>query len=219
LHQYAKRWSLAKEDYDTVTTTLKHEEPQWLEAEEESAWCRVQMGEVESGIAALKNVLEVLEAADDQEKSQARAWWRLGKATWNDKDPQSLLEAYKCWITSLKRSTSYAPSYTSLGVYYADYAQPPDAARASKCFQKAFELDFREVEAARRLAEGFTEEDEWDLAEIVAKRVIEGEGAIDGDQQSVAINPRHVAMNIWAWKVVGLAALVRFLRLCRMADS
>lgn len=211
LHQHAKRWPLAKEDFNSVTTSLEHDNSRWLEAEEESAWCQVQMGEVESGTEALRHVLEILETADGQEIAQARAWWRLGKAIWNENDPNSFLEAYKLWITSLKRSTSFAPAYTSLGVYYSDYAQPPDTVRASRCFQKAFELDFKEVEAARRLAEGFTEEDEWDLAEIVAKRVIEGEGALDSGQKSVTINPRHVATNIWAWKVVGLAALVRHL--------
>ena len=72
-------------------------------------------------------------------------------------------EAYKYFVTALKRFSTFAPAFTSLGIYYAEFLSPPDPSRASKCFQKAFELDSREADAARRLAEGFAEEGEWDV--------------------------------------------------------
>ncbi len=50
---------------------------------------------------------------------------------------------------------------------------------ASKCFQKAFELDAREADAARQLAEGFSEEQEWDLIEVVMNQTIEGKGKFE----------------------------------------
>jgi hypothetical protein len=54
---------------------------------------------------------------------------------------------------------------------------------STKCFQKAFELDAREADAARQLAEGFLEEWEWDLIEVVMNRTINIEGK-DGFEDS-----------------------------------
>lgn len=108
-------------------------------------------------------------------------------------------------VTSLQRLSSFAPSFTSLGVYYSHTG---DAIRASKAFQKAFELDPRETAAARSLAEGFANESEWDLVNVIARRVIDGEGGdIDGDtsQEEMA---RYSSENGWAWKAVGVVELV-----------
>src|SRR5262249_20704901 len=150
------------------------------------------------GIQELRTCLKILEEEQGRDEQKARAWWRLGKALWDsggvsfyrnagfqgshyelnlDDNKEA---AYKHFITSLKRSSSFAPAFTSLGIYYAEFVSPPDPDRSSKCFQKAFELDARESEAARRLAEGFAEEREWDLVEVVARRAIEGEGGLEG---------------------------------------
>jgi superkiller protein 3 len=117
-------------------------------------------------------------------------------------------DAYKCFIAALKRAPTFAPAFTALGVYYAEHAAPPDPARASKCFQKAFELDPREADAARRLAEGFADEREWDLVDVVARRTIEGEGGAEPTS-------RYLPMNAWAWKAVGAVELVGVLSSCR----
>ena len=83
-------------------------------------------------------------------------------------------------------------------------ANPPDPNRASKCFQKAFELDATQADAARRLAESFAEEREWDLVEVVARRTIEGEG---GNEQ---VTSKHLPVNSWAWKALGVVELASF---------
>jgi len=83
-------------------------------------------------------------------------------------------------------------------------ANPPDPNRASKCFQKAFELDATQTDAARRLAESFAEEREWDLVEVVARRTIEGEG---GNEKATS---KHLPVNSWAWKALGVVELVSF---------
>lgn len=78
-------------------------------------------------------------------------------------------------------------------------------------------MDAREAEAARRLAEGFAEEREWDLVEVVARRVIEGEGGLEGGDPSSssgaaaegAAAARYLPTNAWAWKAVGVVELVR----------
>lgn len=116
-------------------------------------------------------------------------------------------EAYRNFITALKRLPTFAPAFTALGVYYSEFATPADPHRASKCFQKAFELDAREGDAARRLAEGFADERDWDLVEVVARRTIEGEGG-----HADAAAARSLPTNAWAWKALGVVELVRLFR-------
>ncbi|KAG1793292.1 uncharacterized protein HD556DRAFT_1479395 [Suillus plorans] len=106
---------------------------------------------------------------------------------------ESREEAFK-YFTSLEHNGEYAAAYTSLGIYYSEHASPPDSTRASKCFQETFELDARESEAARRPAEGFADEREWDLVEVVARRTIDGEGGM---------------VNAWAWKALSVVELVK----------
>lgn len=118
-------------------------------------------------------------------------------------------DAYQYFIASLKASPTFAPAFTSLGIYFSSHASPPDPIRASKCFQKAVELDSREGEAARRLAEGFADEREWDLVEVVAKRAIEGEGGAEGNIMGNEMAARrYMAVNAWAWKAIGVVELV-----------
>jgi superkiller protein 3 len=119
-------------------------------------------------------------------------------------------EAYRLFILTLKRSPTYAPAFTSLGIYYLEFANPPDPGRASKCFQKAFELDAREAEAARRLAEGFAEEREWELVEVVARRTIDGEGGPNAGMKTNEGPPagRYLPTNAWAWRAIGIVELV-----------
>lgn len=122
----------------------------------------------------------------------------------------SRADAYNLFIGALKKDASFAPAFTSLGIHYAEYVDPPDPIRASKCFQKAVELDSREGEAARRLAEGFADEREWDLVEVVARRTIEGEGGAEGDVVgNVAAAARYKPVNAWAWKAIGVVELVQ----------
>ena len=73
----------------------------------------------------------------------------------------------------MQSNQNFAPAYTSLGYFYADIMS--DKPRANKCFQRAFEISAGEVEAAERLARSFAESREWELVEIVARRVAEAD--------------------------------------------
>ncbi|KAG1807181.1 hypothetical protein EV424DRAFT_1350751 [Suillus variegatus] len=108
---------------------------------------------------------------------------------------ESREEAFK-YFASLEHNREYAAAYTSLGVYYSERASPPDSTQASKRFQETFELDAHESEAVRRLAEGFADEREWDLVEVVARRTIDGEGGV-------------VRVKAWAWKALSVVELVK----------
>ncbi|KAG8795273.1 Superkiller protein 3, partial [Serendipita sp. 399] len=130
VHQAASRWVEARSDFDQVVGITTVDDPRYIEAAEEAAWCQVQAGDVEAGKNGLNQVIEILEDGED-DTAQARAWWRLGRATWEEGNPDSYQETYKQWITALKRSSSFAPAYTSLGIYYSDYIEPRDPTRAS----------------------------------------------------------------------------------------
>ena len=129
--------------------------------------------------------------------------------------------AYKCFIKALKQDSTFAPAYTSLGIYYNDIQSPPDPIRASKCFQKAFELDAREAVAARQLVKGFANDAEWDLVEVVAQRTIDGEGGVTGGLDKSEFDPtsRYLPTNSWAWKAIGVVKFVsRFWTTFLLAD-
>jgi superkiller protein 3 len=122
-------------------------------------------------------------------------------------------EAHEHWLNALKCFPSYAPAFTAIGIWYLEYATPADEERASKCFQKAFELDATEAEAARRLATGYAMEGEWALVNLIAKRVMEGEGGLEGGLTSgekSQNNTKFLPTNAWAWKALGAYEMVRY---------
>ncbi|KAL8776330.1 MAG: hypothetical protein Q9213_008314 [Squamulea squamosa] len=142
----------------------------------ESAWCRALSGDYETSIVELEECLSQLETNDSRTKTlKAQILYRIGMCIWNMDTSKSSRKdrnkAYARFISSLQADMSFAPAYTSLGIYYTDYAR--DKGRARKCFQKAFELSSSEVVAAERLAQSFAKTSEWDLVEVVAQRVVE----------------------------------------------
>lgn len=218
--EYAGKWE-AEELFSKVAQLLPDDPDYGLRAREEAAWCKANSGSLEEAADELREIKAVLDDLEERGTDQARCWYRLGRCYWNmgrKANPESVPidrsltpseadrreEAYRHFITALKRSPTFAPAFTSLGIYYSDHLSPPDPNRASKCFQKAFELDPREADAARRLAEGFAEEREWDLVEVVARRTIDGEGGMEGGTATA----RYLPLNAWAWKAVGVVELV-----------
>jgi superkiller protein 3 len=111
-------------------------------------------------------------------------------------------EAYRHFIASLKADPNYAPAFTALGVYYSEYASDPN--RASRCFQKAFELDPRETDAAFRLTVGFAEEGDWDLVSVIAQRTIDAQGVTLSHGPLTLTNHEYS----WPYKARGLVRLV-----------
>ena len=224
----AQKWDEAAQAFLSVAEQLTGDVDIGLAAQEEHAWCLAEQGEIEVATEELQAVLDSLEVLKGIGVRKAKVWWRLGVCYWrlggakfmrDIKETKQLMvcagenveKAYRHFITALKRSPSFAPAFTSLGIYYLEGASPPDTTRATKCFQKAFELDAREVDAAQRLAHAFADEMEWDLVKVVAQRVIEGEGGLGGglsDPEATAL-ARYRPTNAWAWKSLGVVELVR----------
>ena len=66
------------------------------------------------------------------------------------------------------------------------------------------------MEAAKRLALGYADEDDWAGVRVVASRVMEGEGGIEGVAGGSVVNPkgRLAPTNGWAWKALGSTEMV-----------
>ncbi|RDB24954.1 Superkiller protein 3 [Hypsizygus marmoreus] len=208
--QHGKKWKEAADLFGKVDNLLPDDLDQGLRAREEKAWCLCQFEDLQMSLTGLLDIFAILEDFEERDEDKARCLWRIGKCYWMMGDDKRE-EAYGHFIAALKANPVYAPAFTSLGIYYSEFSSPLDPNRASKCFQKAFELDPREGEAARRLAEGFAEDREWDLVEVVARRTIEGEGGTDVGIMGAgsAAAARYLPTNAWAWKAVGVVELNR----------
>lgn len=219
---------------ENVLSLLQHPR---LEAEAELGWCSTQLDEFELGTAQLQNVLDQLESGKAQlnhvdgiDTYRARNWWRAGECAWRwtrkeeeinapaEEVAEHKTKAFTCFITSLKRAPSFAPSFTSLGFYYQVEARLAGAAngkqaaayteRSVKCFQKAFELDAREAAAGYELAREFSKEREWELLEVIARRVVQGEtGESSTGAKGKAAPTASATRNAWAWRAIGTVEL------------
>jgi superkiller protein 3 len=151
-------------------------DPQNARIGTEAAWCKVLTGDISGGLATLNGYLEGL-LADRHASSdlKAQTLYRVGQCGWSlntDKASRKSRDGpYARFIDALRTNPNYAPPYTSLGIYYADYTK--DRKRARQCFQKAFELSAAEIDAAKRLAQDFANNGEWELVELVTHRAID----------------------------------------------
>lgn len=142
----------------------------------EAAWVKALKGDFAKGKAELEACIpSIVEKGQPAKELLAQTQYRLGYCIWNLDSSKSARKsrsgAYAHFLDALKNNLNYAPAYTSLGVYYADYAK--DGKRARRCFQKAIELSSSEVEAAKRLAKIFADGGDWDRVELVAQRVVD----------------------------------------------
>ena len=166
------------EDYPEAVKFLSQaaeRDPQNVRIELELAWCRAMDHDLRAGLEQLETILEAV----NQEKPinmnmKAVVLYRIAYCKWNiDVTTTARRDksgAYRYLIESVKAHPNYAPAYTLLGVYFHDYGK--SKARARVAFQKAFELSTSELLAAERLANMFAKNKEWDLVELVAKRVV-----------------------------------------------
>ncbi|PTB55493.1 hypothetical protein M431DRAFT_493927 [Trichoderma harzianum CBS 226.95] len=170
-----------EEDYeeaiDFLTRALARDASN-LRVKSEAAWVKALRGDWQTALGELQECLEPLEEQGDASKELlADTQYRIGMCIWNlDTDRQSRKRkkgecAYAYWLKALNNSLNHAPTYTSLGIFYADYAS--DKKRSRRCFTKALELSSSEVTAAERLARSFADDGDWDRVELVAQRIVD----------------------------------------------
>lgn len=146
-----------------------------LRVQAEVGWLYALKGDYTRGKAELESLLPRMIKASVSKDLLAQTQYRLGCCIWNF-DPsraarKSRSGAYAYFLDALKSNFNYAPAYSSLGIYYEDYAT--DKKRARRCFLKAVELSSSEVESAKRLARSFADDGDWDRVELVAQRVVD----------------------------------------------
>ncbi|KAF2962691.1 hypothetical protein GQX73_g10882 [Xylaria multiplex] len=159
---------------DFLNRALKGDETN-LRVRAEVGWLYALKGDYIRGKSELESLLPPMISQPVSKDLLAQTQYRLGCCIWNI-DPSKAARksrdgAYTHFIDALKSNFSYAPAYSSLGVYYADYAK--DRKRARRCFLKAVELSSAEVESAERLARSFADDGDWDRVELVAQRVVD----------------------------------------------
>ena len=142
----------------------------------EVAWCRALTGDYSKGLEELENYLPQISLDGTKSRElKARTHYRIGMCLWeldqSRSGRKSRSGAYASFLAAVKTDVNYSLAYTSLGIYYQDYAK--DKTRARKCFQKAFELSASEVQAAEHLARSFADQRDWDIVEAIAQRVID----------------------------------------------
>lgn len=168
-----------EEEYDEAVDFLERavqRDPGNMRVKTEAAWVKALQGNYELARAELEAALPEIEKQDQSTKELlALTQYRLGFCVWSldtsKAARKSRTGAYAYFLNALKNDLNLAPAYTSLGLYYADYAK--DRKRARRCFQKAVELSSSEVLAAERLARSFADDGDWDRVELVAQRVVD----------------------------------------------
>ncbi|KAJ5161112.1 hypothetical protein N7492_006504 [Penicillium capsulatum] len=167
------------EDYGDAVDFLGRalqRDPANIKVRGELFWSKALNGDLTSGLEGLQAALESLIQEQPENKDfKAELLYRIGYCQWVlDPSPAARKDrngAYASFLASIKANMNYAPAYSSLGFYYADYKR--DSNRSRRCFHKAFELDASETEAAERLARAFADQKEWDLVEAVSQRVVD----------------------------------------------
>ncbi|KAL4765520.1 SKI complex subunit tetratricopeptide repeat protein SKI3 [Aspergillus foveolatus] len=167
------------EDYPEAVNFLERaleRDPSNLKVRGELSWCKALNGDLSSGLSGLQDVLEELQSSEKESRDfKGEILYRIGYCQWEiDPSPaarKNRAGAYASFLASIQANISFAPAYTSLGLYYADYKK--DKVRARRCFHKAFELSPSEIVAAERLARTFADQKEWDLVEAVSQRVVD----------------------------------------------
>ena len=142
----------------------------------ELAWCRALSGDYLHAREELEGFLPEMKADDPRARDlRAQVLYHIGVCMWEINPSKAARKdrkgAYSLFLSAIKTNVNFAPAYSSLGLYYSDYAK--DKKRARQCFQKAFELSPAETDAAERLARCFADQGDWDIVEVIAQRVID----------------------------------------------
>ena len=80
--QRAGKWLEAASCFSRVSDGHLEETRDSIRAQEEHAWCQVQLNHFEMAITELRTVIELLEGEKEGDEDKSRCWWRLGKAYW-----------------------------------------------------------------------------------------------------------------------------------------
>lgn len=188
----------------TMLNQVASKFPEDWRALSELGWCQVLSKDYSAGRETLYKALNNIQGWNLFE-ARASVQWRLAKSFLLQEPVQDggVKQAYDLLIQSLKDSKNYAPSFTLLGIIYNDYYN--DTSRAQKCFFKAFEIDVAEVTAAKYIVTELAEKNEWEVTDILCKRVVTSEKS-----RRILFSPLlEDSDKSWPYRVLGCSALNR----------
>jgi superkiller protein 3 len=82
IFQSSGQWTKAEHEFSQVITNS--DDPILaIRAQEEKAWSQARAGDISSGMAGFKTVLEYLYGSESNGHDKARCLWRLGYCHWN----------------------------------------------------------------------------------------------------------------------------------------
>lgn len=176
--------------------------PDWR-ALSELGWCHVMMKQYATGRETLQQALALISGTSMALlEARAAVQWRLAKSyLMEEANEHSVQSAYDLLILALRDFKNHAPSYTLLGEIYQQHHG--DTVRAQKCFYKAFELDVGEVTAAKHLVADLAAKNEWDVTEILCRRVV----ASERSRRVLFSQLNDDADKSWPYRVLGCSAL------------
>ena len=211
------------EEASHIFMDLINKDPNNTNAIQEYGWCQIQLKNFDIGREYLQKAIQTIQDVNQENSSSSatlmntisKLMYRqavsyhveieeLDNNTSNDNDEKIKELVNKCIeynLKCLKISANYASAFTLLGIMYYNYSNKKD--RAIKCFYKAFQLDPAEIEASYRLAEHFTSIDDWEMADIVSKAVIENESA----KRQLNSSFNKVQDKSWPYRILGCASM------------
>lgn len=80
--QGAGKWLEAASCFSRASNSQPEETRDSIRAQEEHAWCEVQLNHLDKAITELRTVIELLDNEEDSNEDKSRSWWRLGRAYW-----------------------------------------------------------------------------------------------------------------------------------------
>ncbi|SCV04850.1 LAMI_0H19922g1_1 [Lachancea mirantina] len=176
--------------------------PDNLEVASELSWSKLHLDDVAFAEEKLQFVLDHIVGSDNRAMEfRALNYLRLAKTlikkqTLNGADPgmENIKKAFKNLIQAIKVSDTFAPAYSTLGEIYANFYA--DSRRAFKCYQRSFELDASDLQAAQYMCERLCKTRNWQTAAAIAGRLIKEEKA-----------KRALQKTSWPFRVLGLSFL------------
>ncbi|EEH48155.2 SKI complex subunit tetratricopeptide repeat protein SKI3 [Paracoccidioides brasiliensis Pb18] len=167
------------QDYTSAVDFLEQaleRDPTNIKVKSELFWCKTHNGELQLGLDGLEETLAMIKSTGTRNQAlKAEILYRIGYCQWElDPSPaarKDRTKAYASFLGSIQSNMNYAPAYSSLGIYYADYKK--DRQRARRCFHKAFELSPAEIDSAERLARDFADQGAWDIVEAISQRIVD----------------------------------------------
>lgn len=186
------------ENANVLLSEVSVQFPDNMEVLSELAWNEAQLGMLEEALSKFKTVLAASQGTDMRAvEFTALNIWRQAKVYImleerdGSEDHEYVKVAFKQLVNSIKALDTFAASYSTLGDIYSCFFG--DKTRAFKCYYKAFELNARDIVAAKYMAENYADLGNWQAASTVAKRLISAE------------NTRRKLKDMnWAYRVVGI---------------